>query len=187
MDKKFGKWKVISNSCKKLFVICKCDCGTIKEVNKYNLFNGRSKACGCHRIKHNMSHSKENQKWRDMKDRCYNTNNKHYKDYGGRGIFVCRRWRKSFVKFFDDMGNCPEGQSIERIDNDLSYGPWNCCWESSRKQSYNRRSNKLKESYISEIKELKKSGKTNVWIANKFEVDPSGISRIVNGKAWRCV
>lgn len=142
----FGAWTVIGNSNKinsqgkRVFVICKCSCGKEKDVNKYNLLYGKSTKCtDCYKsemikqnTKHGMSYSKEHQKWRDMKDRCYNHKNKHYRDYGGRGIFVCRRWRKSFKKFFKDMGECSPKMSLDRSNNDGPYGPWNCTWENAR-------------------------------------------------------
>ena len=64
--------------------------------------------------------------WEAMKQRCYNPNVKQFKDYGGRGITVCDRWRDSFVNFLDDMGERPEGYSIDRIDNNGNYELENC-------------------------------------------------------------
>jgi hypothetical protein len=77
--------------------------------------------------------------WSAMKDRCHNPNNKQYADYGGRGITVCDRWRNSFPNFLEDMGERPEGLTLERSDNDGNYEPSNCVWETRKKQAENRR------------------------------------------------
>jgi hypothetical protein len=73
-----------------------------------------------------------------MLQRCGNPKNPKYKDYGGRGITVCERWKK-FENFFADVGEKPTGMSIDRIDNDLGYFPGNVRWTTSVEQSKNQR------------------------------------------------
>lgn len=74
-----------------------------------------------------------------MKRRCFNPNTINYKNYGGRGITVCARWVESAYSFFLDMGNRPEGHTIDRVDVNGNYEPDNCRWATSLEQSQNKR------------------------------------------------
>jgi hypothetical protein len=76
--------------------------------------------------------------WIHMRSRCNNANDHNYSDYGGRGIKVCERWN-SFANFLEDMGECPEGLTLERKDVNKGYSPDNCCWATRQQQSRNRR------------------------------------------------
>jgi len=81
--------------------------------------------------------------WYGMNYRCHNSNNPAYSRYGGRGIIVCDRWRKSPQKFIDDMGPKPHGTSIDRINNDGDYEPSNCRWATAKQQRANRQDSSL--------------------------------------------
>jgi hypothetical protein len=74
-----------------------------------------------------------------MKQRCTNPNHAKYYLYGGRGIGVCKEWSESFVKFLEDMGDRPQGHTLNRIDNDGNYCKENCEWQTYSEQNSNRR------------------------------------------------
>lgn len=82
--------------------------------------------------------------WAGMNRRCNNPRNKRYASYGGRGITICERW-KVFENFFADMGEVPEGLSLERRDNNLGYTPENCKWGTLEEQMNNTRRNRYFE------------------------------------------
>lgn len=89
---------------------------------------------------HGMSGTRTHTSWVSMKTRCLNKNCKGYPSYGGRGISICDRWLNSFVSFMEDMGERPEGTSLDRYpDNNGNYEPSNCRWATSSQQSRNKR------------------------------------------------
>lgn len=118
-------------------VLCKCDCGNQKVVLKGHFNAGYYKSCGCHHG-HGKCGSKEYVSYGNMIARCHNPANKRYKDYGGKGIVVCNEWREDIRSFFRDMGDCPEGFQIERIDNTKGYYKENCKWASRSENMRNR-------------------------------------------------
>lgn len=145
----FGRWTVlkrdgIKNGGKAW--ICRCDCGTIAIIRGNSLRTGTSKSCGCLQrdivskiaTKHGMHNSREMNSWKSMIQRCTNPNCTTYEDYGGRGISICKRWKK-FENFYEDMGERPLYHSLERIDNNGDYGPDNCKWATQSEQSRNQR------------------------------------------------
>lgn len=91
------------------------------------------------RKKHGRHGTPEYISWGGMIQRCTNPNYYQFRLYGGRGIKVCDEWLKSFSAFYDDMGERPEGTSLDRIDSDGNYEPSNCRWATALEQSRNRR------------------------------------------------
>jgi len=88
-------------------------------------------------IKHGMSKTRTYGIWANMKNRCKQTRERENKSYKLKGVSVCSRWQ-NFETFLNDMGECPEGKSIDRIDNSLGYDPLNCRWVSPKEQMWNK-------------------------------------------------
>jgi hypothetical protein len=129
----------------------KCDCGVIKIIERSKVTAGLTKSCGCWKKAHMITHGLTGTRFYailgNIKARCNKPNNKHYKNYGGRGITVCERW-KLFSNFMDDMYDSyikhveqfGEKQTmIERKDNDKGYSPANCTWATWAEQVLNKR------------------------------------------------
>lgn len=125
----------------------RCDCGNEKTLSIRDIVNGHTRSCGCATVSlrnqsrktHKMSHTKEFRTWCHIIERCRNPNCSNYKNYGGRGISVCDRWLESFENFYEDMGNCPNGLSLDRINNNGNYEPGNCRWATNLVQAQNKR------------------------------------------------
>lgn len=132
--------------------LCKCSCGKKKIVQLGHLKSGHTKSCGCLAVelsktrnrKHNESNTPLYRIWADMRNRCSNPNNKDYKHYGGRGIYVCDAWDESFSAFKRDMlEGYEKGLQIDRENNNGPYSPKNCRWVTKKQNGRNRRNNRL--------------------------------------------
>ena len=152
--KTFGRIFVINRSYTQTRATmwnCKCECGTLKVIDGKHLKSGKILSCGClcleinsKRMKGNtqsLKHGLTNHPLRSirkaMTHRCYNSNNKFYKNYGERGIKVCDEWKESLQKFVEwSLSNGWEkGLSIDRKDNNGDYTPDNCHWITRSKNS----------------------------------------------------
>lgn len=163
----FSRWTVLRRLTdhirhgEKLRWVCRCECGTEKDIAGHDLRNGQSKSCGCLKIDtagdqrrtHGQSGnfhkgiqaSAEYRIWIGMKNRCYVPSATGYANYGGRGITVCDRWNESFEAFLEDMGPKPSPtHSIDRFpDSEGNYCPENCRWATRTQQNRNTRKNHL--------------------------------------------
>lgn len=155
MGKKFGRLTVIKLDRRiksdshhyRSFWKCICECGNNSIVAQDALLYNSTKSCGCLAKEiagswvrtHGMTGSPTYSAWLGMKKRCYRESHSAFKHYGARGIIVCDRWRRSFESFLSDMGECPEGLTIERINVNGNYDPGNCCWKTSLDQASNKR------------------------------------------------
>ena len=152
---------------------CRCDCGSESDVESSKLTSGKTKSCGClmkdeaaKRMKtHGMSKTPTWYSWDAMVRRCTDESFEPYKRYGGRGIKVCESWMR-FENFLADMGERPEGTTLDRRDNDKGYEPDNCRWATFEEQSNNRGDYNLKV----------ERGGENITVAQLAEIDGVSLS-----------
>jgi hypothetical protein len=148
----FGQLKVVSlvePMVGNTRFICVCECGATSVVAGSDLRSGNTKSCGCVKrtigFMSNLRHGAASKmtgayrSWRSMKQRCTNPSSRGWADYGALGVTVCNRWLESFDNFLADMGERPEGYSLERIDVLNGYAPNNCKWIPLPEQSKNKR------------------------------------------------
>lgn len=141
-------------------VECQCDCGEKVIAFVYHLFSSKRTSCGCKKIERAIAQGHLNRRhggvtggkrsptyisWSSMKLRCENPNATGYSRYGGRGIKICPQWsdENGFAQFLADMGERPEGTSLERSKNDGNYEPGNCRWATREDQRRNRETSVL--------------------------------------------
>jgi len=160
-----------------------CSCGSKFIVIGRALTSGNTKSCGCLRkeitserfAKHLLCKTATYTSWANLIQRCTNINSSHYKDYGGRGITICEKWL-TFTGFYEDMGDRPEGMSLDRKDNDGNYNKENCKWSTQKEQCNNKRSNHM----------MVYRGKTQTlgqW-ADELGMEYSTLNSRVNRSKW---
>lgn len=149
----------------------KCDCGQTGETTSKALCDGKE-SCGCLReerrlkavTRHGKSRTAVHRIWSGMLARCTDRNSPNWIFYGGRGIAVCERWR-TFENFLADMGEPPQGKTLDRRDNDLGYCKDNCRWATRLEQARNRRSNVVVTINGRSLSVSEWSGETGVPVA----------------------
>lgn len=156
----FGKLTVLCesgrNRSNKVTWWCLCECGELTIVSGDCLKRGHTMSCGCLRKErllqantiHGLSKHALHNKWRKIKDRCYNMNNKDFKYYGGKGIVLCNEW-SAFIDFYKwaESNGYKEGLTIDRINPKGNYCPENCEFitqsENSRRSNITRKYGEL--------------------------------------------
>jgi len=129
---------------------CRCSCGNNAIVRGHSLRRGETTSCGCYRrdasrnaqTTHGMYGTPTYRSWRAMLARCLDERHKQFADYGGRGITVDDAWLQ-FENFFADMGERPEGRTLDRIDNGRGYSGGNCRWATRSEQARNKRTARI--------------------------------------------
>lgn len=175
-------------------VECICECSKIISC-PLNHIRRKSKprvSCGCIKKegttrKHGYCGTKTYNIWQAMKKRCNNPKSDFYYCYGGKGIKVCEEWNNSFENFLKDMGECPEGYSIERIDINKGYNPDNCKWIPLLEQGKNTSQTKLNQDIVNAIREEGKY-RSKKEIADKYaklcNVTFRHIYKVIRKEVW---
>lgn len=125
---------------------CLCECGNIKIVSWTNLVTNMTQSCSStctqtwrSNVRHWMTKTPIFRSWRAMKQRCYDSYTNWFHRYWWRGIQVCPQWLNSFDQFYKDMWPRPTWTTLDRIDNDGNYEPWNCRWATPTVQNRNQK------------------------------------------------
>lgn len=144
--------------------------GTIKTLNE----------------RHGMCYTTIYKKWASIKDRCYNPNNRKYKNYGGRGIIVCDRWLNSFSNFYEDVGDIPFKKAhLDRKENDGNYEPGNCRWVTLAENNRNKRNNVVNWFTVRFVRRLHKLHKfTNKELTKIYNISMSALKHIIYNQQW---
>lgn len=152
---------------------CICECGNLTTVRGADLRNNKIRSCGCLKNettskifkKHGLSNHKLYDVWTKIKSRCYNKNDKDYKNYGGRRIKVCDEWMNDFMSFYNWSlsSGYIDKLTIERIDVNNDYKPSNCKFIPNCEQSLNWRRS-LKFTYKGETKDIR-------YFSNKYNIN----------------
>ncbi len=175
--KKFGRLTVVerieNDKYKNVRFKCICDCGKYKNVNRNALATGRTSSCGCYNKEASSKRAKTHGNSKspvytaiiNIIGRCENPKNPEYKNYGGRGITVCDRWRTNPGLFVEDMGERPSpNHSIDRIDVNGNYEPSNCRWATLSEQGHNKRVSERSSTGITGVSYDKKLKKYRSYI-----------------------
>ena len=176
---KYNLWVVIDNNKiqidGRIYLRCKCECGTIRNVIVKDLKPGVSKSCGCvqknktidRSTMHGMRYTRVSRTRRAIKTRCYNKNIPQFKNSGGRGIKVCAEWM-AFKNFYKDMGDPKDNMTLDRIDVNGNYEPSNCRWITMKEQMQNKTNNrKINGICITQIS--KNLGGANSLVARRIK------------------
>ena len=164
--KKFNKLLVLkrtgTDKRRNAIWLCQCDCGNLKEISSPILKSKTTISCGClrkenahklgkskysDRTKHGKRYTRLYSIWCGMKQRCYYKKSENYKNYGGRNIKVCNEWKTNFEIFYNWAINngYEENLTLDRIDVNGNYEPFNCRWVTWKVQANNKRQNVVRK------------------------------------------
>jgi hypothetical protein len=198
IGERFGRLLVLAPTRHARMLKCECECGTIKEIELYNLLAGRSQSCGCGHKKH--GHAKtgkptaEYQAWRGMIARVRGYDKKAFKNYGGRGVTICEAWlaKDGFQAFLAHIGPRPSPKySLDRYPDPYgNYEPGNVRWATRLEQAANKRAfssedhgrAKLTEEQVAAIRS---DTRAQHVIGEEHGISQGHVSHIVNRKYWR--
>ena len=158
-----------------LFECQYCGKEFVTSISSTRRRKGGTRSCGClvkkNLTTHGLGYHRFFFKWNAMKSRCYNSKDKQYEEYGGRGITICEEWLniKNFISWCEATYPNIEGISLDRIDNDKGYSPENCRWADKTTQAINQRMHRNNTSGYVGIHWNKDKKKWSVRIAFKKE------------------
>ena len=190
----FGRLTVERRGKKPSHWECRCECGAQLEISSSSLKRGASKSCGCLRREvmadrqrsHGMSESATYKTYTGMIARCTNQNEPAFVLYGGRGIRVCDRWlgERGFEHFLADMGERPDGLTIDRKDVNGNYEPDNCRWATYETQAQNKRNNKLTHDLAAQIRAAAGTASYRE-LGRQFGVSDVMVRAVILGRNWK--
>ncbi len=171
--------------------LVECGCLGRELVNNNKLLSGEIMMCSvCRKTRQGSRHGMAGDScgvyrvWANMLGRCHTTTHRMYSWYGLRGITVYQPWRDSFKEFLSDMGEPPEGMTLERLDNNNGYYPWNCEWVTQQEQTQNTRRTKLSRNSVQALRVCHKLGVSISVLAESFGINYSTVKPVLDRKTW---